>query len=72
VKGFHALEIKKMNTEPIKGSWEEQKQKLKARFLSLTNADLNFETGKSEEMLNRLQIKLGKTRKEMTTILSAL
>ena len=61
-----------MDTEPIKGNWEEQKRKLKARFLSLTNADLNYETGKSEEMLNKVQIKLGKTRKEMAAILSAL
>ena len=43
-----------MNTEPIKGSWEEQKRKLKERFLGLTNSDLNYENGKSEEMLNRI------------------
>lgn len=61
-----------MDIEPVKGSWEDQKRKLKARFLSLTNSDLNFETGKSEEMLDKVQIKLGKTRKEMIAILAAL
>jgi hypothetical protein len=61
-----------MDTEPIKGSWQEQKEKLKARFLSLTNSDFSYETGKGEEMFNKVQIKLGKTRKEMVAILAAL
>ena len=60
-----------MNTEPIKGSWDD-KSKLKARFLSLTNADLQYETGKSNEMFDKVQIKLGKTREELIAILNTV
>ncbi len=61
-----------MNPAVIEGSWEEEKRKLKARFLSLTNSDLNYELGSSEEMFNKDQIKLSKTRKEILDILAAL
>ena len=61
-----------MDIEPIKGSWEEQKSKLKERFLNLTNSDLNYETDKREEILNKVQVRLGITKKEMADILSTL
>ena len=61
-----------MNTTELKGNWEEQKGKLKQKFAMLTNNDLLFEEGKKEEMLGRLQIKLGKTREELQSIIAAL
>ena len=61
-----------MDTAHIKGSWAEQKCKLKARFLSLTNADLNYETGNGAEMFGKVQLKLGKSREELIAILSAM
>ena len=55
------------NTE-IKGNWNKQKGKLKQQFALLTDNDLLFEEGKEDEMLGRLQIKLGKTKDELLKI----
>ena len=61
-----------MNTKELKGNWNEQKGKLKQKFAALTDDDLMFEEGKREEMLGKLQIKLGKTQEEMKKILDEL
>ena len=61
-----------MNTSDLTGSWNEQKGKLKLKFAWLTDSDLLFANGKKEEMLVRLQIKLGKTREELHKIIGAL
>jgi uncharacterized protein YjbJ (UPF0337 family) len=61
-----------MNTIELKGTWEEQKGKLKQRFAVLTDNDLLFAEGKKEEMFGRLQKKLGKTKSELMTIIAAL
>ncbi len=61
-----------MNTTELKGNWNEQKGRLKQRFAILTDNDLMFSEGKEEEMLGRLQIKLGKTKEEIKEIISAL
>ncbi len=61
-----------MNTTELKGNWNEQMGKLKQQFAILTDNDLIFAEGKKEEMLGRLQIKLGKTKEELYAIISAL
>ena len=61
-----------MNTTEIKGSWNEQKGRLKQKFALLTDNDLLFETGKKDEMIGRLQITLGKTKEELYAIIAAL
>lgn len=42
--------------------WYEQKGRLKDRFSALTDEDLQFNEGKREEMLNKVQAKLGLTK----------
>jgi uncharacterized protein YjbJ (UPF0337 family) len=61
-----------MNTTEIKGNWEEQKGKLKQKFAILTDNDVLLLEGKKEEMLGRLQAKLGKTKEELQKIIAAL
>jgi len=61
-----------MNTTELKGNWNEQKGKLKEKFATLTDNDLMFAEGKKEEMLGRLQIKLGKTKEELHKIIAGL
>lgn len=61
-----------MNTTQVQGNWNEQKGKLKQKFAALTDNDLLFTEGKKEEMLGKLQIKLGKTKEELHEILGAL
>lgn len=62
----------KMNTTGLKGNWEEIKGKLKQKFAILTDNDVLLLEGKHEEMLGRLQIKLGKTKEELQKIISDL
>ncbi len=57
---------------PIKGNWTEQKAKLKEKFSTLTDADLQYENGKKDEMMDKIQIKLGKTKDELAAIIAAL
>lgn len=60
-----------ISTEP-KINWNDSKEKLQTKFSTLTDNDLWFEEGKRYVMLNRIQIKLGKTNEEMREILYAL
>jgi len=57
---------------PITGNWNEQKIKLKAKFPLLTDADLNFEKGKRDEMLSKIQAKIGRTKEELAKIIASL
>ena len=61
-----------MNTTELKGNWEEQKGKLKQKFATLTDNDLLFAEGKKEEMMGKLEKKLGKSKEELHTIISKL
>ncbi len=61
-----------MNTNQVKGNWNEQKGKLKQQFAILTDNDLMFEEGKKDEMIGKIQIKLGKTKEELQKIMEAL
>ncbi|NTW24906.1 MAG: CsbD family protein [Lentimicrobium sp.] len=61
-----------MNTTEIKGNWNEQKGKLKQKFGFLTDNDLLFDEGKEDEMLGRLQKKLGKTKDELKKLIAGL
>jgi len=61
-----------METLELKGNWNEQKGKLKQKFAVLTDNDLMFEEGKEDEMLGKIQIKLGKTKEEIRKIIAGL
>jgi uncharacterized protein YjbJ (UPF0337 family) len=56
----------------IEGNWNETKGKLKQKFATLTDSDVLFIEGKQDEMLGRIQIKLGKTKAELQKIISEL
>lgn len=61
-----------METLELKGNWNEQKGKLKQKFAILADNDLMFEDGKEDEMLGKIQIKLGKTKEEIRKIIAGL
>ena len=69
---LRAQNINKMNKTEVKGNWNEQKGKLKQKFGFLTDNDLMFEKGKEDEMLGRLQIKLGKTKEDLKKFIAEL
>jgi len=56
----------------MNGSWNEIKGKLKQKFSMLTDNDLLFIEGKQDEMLGRLQVKLGKTKEEIHKLIASL
>jgi uncharacterized protein YjbJ (UPF0337 family) len=62
----------KGNWQAFKGNWNEAKGKLKKKFAVLSDNDLLYEEGKEDELYGRLQQKLGKTRSEVSKILSEL
>jgi uncharacterized protein YjbJ (UPF0337 family) len=53
-------------------NWENQKEKLRQVFTDLTDKDLLFIDGRKEEMLTKLQIKLGKTEEELDEFIHLL
>jgi uncharacterized protein YjbJ (UPF0337 family) len=53
-------------------NWDDQSRKLKEKFSSLTDQDLYFEQGKMDEMIKRLQNKVGKTKHELYEIITRL
>jgi hypothetical protein len=53
-------------------SWREQKILLKRRFPILSDEDLSFEEGHKETMLEKLQLKLGKSKTELELIFAEL
>ena len=60
------------NITALKGNWIEIKGKLKQKFAMLTDRDPLFLEGKQDELLGRLQTKLGKTNEEIKKIIANL
>jgi uncharacterized protein YjbJ (UPF0337 family) len=58
-----------MNKLQFKGSWNEIKGKLKQKYAQLTDDDLTFTEGKEDELIGRLQKKLGKSAEEVRQML---
>jgi uncharacterized protein YjbJ (UPF0337 family) len=61
-----------MNKLIFKGNWDQLKGKLKQKYAQLTDQDLLFAEGKDEELLGRLEQKLGKTKDEIRTMIAQL
>ncbi|MHA4845916.1 CsbD family protein [Flavitalea antarctica] len=61
-----------MDKLEIKGRWNEIKGKIKQAHGNLTDDDLKYEDGKDDELLGRLQTKLGKSKDELVTWLKGL
>jgi uncharacterized protein YjbJ (UPF0337 family) len=61
-----------MNRLELKGDWNVVKGRLKQRFGQLTDNDLRFTEGQEDELVGRIQKRLGHTRKEIEQILNDL
>jgi hypothetical protein len=53
-------------------SWREQKVMLKRRFPYLSDRDFEFESDQKETMLDKLALKLNKTREELKRLFAEL
>ncbi len=56
----------------LKGTWNEVKGKLKQKYGELTDDDLTFAEGKEDELLGRLQKRLGRTKDDIRKELAEL
>ena len=61
-----------MNELTFKGEWNEVKGKLKQKYAQLTDDDLTYSVGQEDELLGRLQKKLGKQKDELIKHISDL
>jgi uncharacterized protein YjbJ (UPF0337 family) len=63
-----------MNTNELqlKGNWNELKGKIKQQYGQLTDDDLTYEDGKDDELLGRIQKKIGKTKDEVIKWIQSL
>ena len=61
-----------LNTFTFDGSWNQIKGQLRQKFALLTDDDLEFLEGKGEELLGRLQTKLGLTEEALIELLNHL
>ncbi len=53
-------------------NWKKETDKLKEKFTQLTDTDLQFETGKEIELLNRIEARLDKKREEVIDIMNKI
>ncbi len=56
----------------IKGNWNQVKGKLKQKYGQLTDDDLTFAEGKDDELLGRLQTRLGQSKEELRKTIESL
>ena len=61
-----------MDKLEYKGTWNEVKGRLKKSYASLTDDDLTYREGQEDEMLGKVQKKLGKTRDEVVKMIRSL
>jgi uncharacterized protein YjbJ (UPF0337 family) len=61
-----------MTTMQLKGNWNEMKGKLKQKYADLTDDDLTFVEGKEDELLGRMQQRLGKSKDDLRKEIEAL
>lgn len=58
--------------DKIKGNWNQIKGKLKAEYGQLTDNDLAYVEGQENQLIGRLQERLGKTKEEVKKIIDQL
>jgi hypothetical protein len=53
----------------VTGDWSALAKNLKTKFARLTESDLKFEAGKENDLINRIESRLHKTRDEVILLL---
>jgi uncharacterized protein YjbJ (UPF0337 family) len=59
-----------MNSLELKGRWNEIKGKLKQEFAELNDDDLGFIEGKEDELVGKIQKRLGKSKEDVEILLN--
>ncbi len=61
-----------MDKLELKGRWNELKGKAKQQYAELTDDDVKYEEGKDDELIGRIQTRLGKTKDEVVEWIRSL
>jgi len=56
----------------LKGSWNDVKGKVKQAYGDLSDDDLTYEEGQDDELLGKIQKKIGKTKQEVKDWIESL
>lgn len=56
----------------VVGYWNGKKEKIKQKFPSISDQDLNFYEGKEKEMIEKLEYKLGIPKLELAKLIDSL
>jgi len=61
-----------MNKLTFKGDWDQVKGRLKRKYGQLTDDDLVYSEGKVDELVGRLEKKLGVAKDKITKLISEI
>jgi|DEB19_MinimDraft_2_1074335.scaffolds.fasta_scaffold240876_1 uncharacterized protein YjbJ (UPF0337 family) len=61
-----------MEKVAVKRNWDDVKLRARKAYPNLTDEDLTFKEGKENEMIERIQKKIGKSKEETATWLKTL
>ena len=56
----------------LKSSWEDVKEKMKENDHTLTDDDLEYKPGNEEELINRLEKIMGKSREQVIAYIESI
>lgn len=57
--------VANMERFTIQGNWQSAKEQLKQRWPALRDEDLEYEQGRQDELVSRLQLLTGETRENL-------
>lgn len=58
--------------DKLKGNWNQVKGQLKQKYGQLTDDDLKYEEGKSDELIGRIQKRTGEAKDKITSYINEL
>lgn len=56
----------------LSAPWEEVKELMKESNVELTDEDLEYEPGREEELLSRLELKLGRSKHQIKALIESI
>lgn len=56
----------------LHASWEEVKEKIKERNIGITDEDLDFEPGEEDALLERLAVKMERSKEEVKRFIESI
>ena len=64
--------MKNPNTLKLQAPWETVKERMKENDINLTDADLHYEPGKEEDLLQRLEKLMNKPRQQVIAYIESI